>query len=70
MTRRAAGRHEALSDEELDFVGMRPNGHKPTGGWRQAAARARRDDGGFSAEDSNTLAALMGIPSREQLQFQ
>jgi hypothetical protein len=25
-----------LIDEELDFVGMRPNGHKPSGRWRLA----------------------------------
>jgi hypothetical protein len=67
-------RGEDLSSEEADFVGMRPNGHKPSGGWHHPGDLGSYElDDTLSAEDSVTLSALMAIDSvdlnRDRLEF-
>jgi len=66
-----ARRGEELTDEELDFIGMRPNGHKPTDGWREpnALMHLYELDDTLSAEDSAMLQALMSHPRADQLEF-
>ena len=66
-----ARRREDLSDEELDFVGMKPNGHKPAAGWREAAVLVHHYDDRprLSPEDSAMLQALMSVPRPDQLEF-
>lgn len=63
-----------LTDEELDFIGMRPNGHGPSDGWREPTALTHLYElDTLSPEDSVTLSALMAIDSvdlnRERLEF-
>jgi hypothetical protein len=61
---------ERLTDAELDFVGMRPNGHKPAGGWHDPGNLGSYElDVGLSPEDSAMLSALMSHPSADQLEF-
>jgi hypothetical protein len=62
------------TDEELEFCGLLPNGHRPAGGSHDPGALGSYElDRTLSSEDSAMLSALMAIDSvdlnRERLEF-
>jgi hypothetical protein len=67
-----ARRGEDLTDEELAFIGVGVNGHKPAGGWHDPGTLGSYELD-LSPEDSTMLHSLMAIDSanlnREWIEF-
>jgi hypothetical protein len=64
-----AMRGDALTEDELEFVGATVHVHDTSGGWRQPTDSSWEIDSLLSAEDATVLQALMSVGTSADVEF-